>query len=167
MDKSGISHIARVLRGEGSTGKPSRARGFRLGAWRVRPDLCSLETDGRDIQLEPKTMGVLLCLAEHAPQVVTREQFIAEVWNGRIVTDEVLSRAISLLRTEFEDDAHEPRFVRTIPRVGYALIAAVEPLESAGSEIPQGGGLPCHQRWPGGCNRFPCRDCSKAKAPPW
>ena len=82
MDKSGISHIARVLRGEGSSGQPSLARGFRLGAWRVRPDLCSLETDGRTVQLEPKTMGVLLCLAEHAPQVVTREQFIAEVWNG-------------------------------------------------------------------------------------
>lgn len=142
MDKSGISHIARVLRGEGSTGKPSLARGFRLGAWRIRPDLCSLETDGRSVQLEPKTMGVLLCLAEHAPQVVTREQFIAEVWNGRIVTDEVLSRAISLLRSQLEDDAHEPRFVRTILRVGYALIAAVEPLELAGLETPQASRSP-------------------------
>ena len=76
-------------------------------------------------------MGVLLCLAEHAPQVVTREQFIAEVWNGRIVTDEVLSRAVSLLRSVLEDDAQAPRFVRTVPRVGYALIAPVEALTPA------------------------------------
>lgn len=131
MDKSGISHIARALRGEASAGKPSLARGFRLGAWLVRPDLCTLETDGRSIQLEPKTMGVLLCLADHAPQVVTREQFIAEVWNGRIVTDEVLSRAVSLLRSVLEDDAQAPRFVRTVPRVGYALIAPVEALAPA------------------------------------
>ncbi len=139
MDKSGISHIARALRGEGSAGKPSLARGFRLGAWQVRPDLCTLETDGRSVQLEPKAMGVLLCLAQHAPHVVTREQFIEEVWSGRIVTDEVLSRAISLLRTQLEDDAHEPRFVRTIPRVGYALIATVdapELPESAPSQVP-------------------------------
>lgn len=129
MDKSGISHIARTLRGEAATGQPSLARGFRLGSWRVRPDLCTLQAVDKCIQLEPKTMGVLLCLAQHAPQVVTRDQFIEEVWNGRIVTDEVLSRAISLLRSELGDDAQNPCFVRTVPRVGYALMAPVEPLE--------------------------------------
>ena len=145
MDKSGISHIARVLRGERSSGKPSLARGFRLGAWQVRPDLCSLEKDGRSVQLEPKTMGVLLCLAQHAPQVVTREQFIEEVWNGRMVTDEVLSRAISLLRSQLEDDPHEPRFVRTIPRVGYALLATVATTGTTQSAV---AGEPGSRRWP-------------------
>ncbi len=144
MDKSGISHIARALRGEGSSGKPSLARGFRLGGWQVRPDLCSLEMDGRSLQLEPKTMGVLLCLAQHAPQVVTREQFIEEVWNGRIVTDEVLSRAISLLRSQLGDDPQGPRFVRTIPRVGYALIAPVEASEQPESSAGQ---APGSRRW--------------------
>jgi len=126
MDKSGTSHIARALRGDESPGISSLARGFRLGSWRVRPDLCTLENDRQSVQLEPKTMGVLLCLAQHAPGVVTREQLIDEVWNGRVVSDEVLSRAISLLRSQLEDDASDPRFVRTIPRVGYTLIAAVE-----------------------------------------
>jgi len=76
-------------------------------------------------------MGVLLSLAQHSPRVVTREQFIAEVWNGRAVTDEVLSRAISLLRAELGDDAQDPRYIRTVPRVGYTLVAAVEPLDPA------------------------------------
>lgn len=143
MDKSGISHIARALRGEEAPGKPSLARGFRLGAWRVRPDLCALESGGRSIPLEPKTMGVLLCLAQHAPATVTREQFIEEVWNGRVVSDEVLSRAISLLRAVLEDDANDPRFVRTVPRVGYALIAPVEPLEPA---KPAVSGTPARRR---------------------
>ena len=134
MDKSGTSHIARALRGEGSSGEPSLARGFRLGKWQVRPDLCTLEADGQSTPLEPKTMGVLLCLAEHAPKVVTREQFIEEVWNGRVVSDEVLSRAISLLRSQLEDDAQDPRFVRTIPRVGYSLIAPIE--RASASVIP-------------------------------
>jgi TolB-like protein/DNA-binding winged helix-turn-helix (wHTH) protein len=128
MDKSGTSLIARALRSEGSSGKPTLARGFRLGKWTVRPDQCLLETGGRSIPLEPKTMGVLLCLAEHAPQVVTREQFIEAVWNGRVVTDEVLSRAISLLRSVLEDNAQAPHFVRTVARVGYSLIAPVEAL---------------------------------------
>jgi TolB-like protein/DNA-binding winged helix-turn-helix (wHTH) protein len=131
MDKSGTSHIARSLRGESPSEPPSLARGFRLGPWRVRPDLCTLESADRRVPLEPKIMGVLLSLAQHAPRVVTREQFIAEVWNGRAVTDEVLSRAISLLRAELGDDAQDPRFIRTVPRVGYTLIAPVEPLATA------------------------------------
>jgi TolB-like protein/DNA-binding winged helix-turn-helix (wHTH) protein len=136
MDKSGTSLIARALRGERSSGQPSLARGFRLGAWTARPDHCRLESDGHSIQLEPKTMGVLLCLAEHAPQVVTREQFIEQVWNGRIVTDEVLSRAISLLRSVLKDDAQDPKYIRTVPRVGYALVASVEPLASPETTMP-------------------------------
>lgn len=131
MDKSGTSHIARSLRGESPSEPPSLARGFRLGPWRVRPDLCALESAERRAQLEPKIMGVLLSLAQHAPRVVTREQFIVEVWNGRAVTDEVLSRAVSLLRAELGDDAQDPRYIRTVPRVGYTLVAPVEPLEPA------------------------------------
>jgi TolB-like protein/Tfp pilus assembly protein PilF len=97
-------------------------------------------TDGaRTQQLEPKVMGVLLCLAQHAPQVVTREQFIRDVWDGRTVTDEVLSRSISLLRTQLGDDAHEPRFIRTIPRVGYALIIPVEGLQESPPDRPEPG----------------------------
>jgi TolB-like protein/DNA-binding winged helix-turn-helix (wHTH) protein len=133
MDKSGTSHIARALRGNPSGPQPSLARGFRLADWRVRPDLCTLEKDGRSVQLEAKIMGVLLCLAEHAPHAVTREQFIEGVWNGRIVTDEVLSRAVSLLRAQLDDDVQQQRIIRTIPRVGYALNAAVLALEAAAS----------------------------------
>ena len=74
----------------------------------------------------------MCCFASRSTRpIVTREQFIAEVWNGRIVTDEVLSRAVSLLRSVLEDDAQAPRFVRTVPRVGYALIAPVEALAPA------------------------------------
>lgn len=131
MDKSGTSLIARTLRGEASSGKPSLARGFRIGSWTVRPEHCRLETEGRSVQVEPKSMGVLLCLAGHAPQVVTREQFIEAVWNGRIVTDEVLSRAVSLVRSVLEDDAQDPKYIRTVPRVGYSLITPVEPIAPA------------------------------------
>jgi TolB-like protein/DNA-binding winged helix-turn-helix (wHTH) protein len=145
MDKSGPSLIARALRRGDPPGTASLARGFRLGGWLVRPDLCMLEKDGQRTALEPKTMGVLLCLAEHAPGVVTREQFIDEVWNGRVVSDEVLSRAISLLRAQFADDAAEPRFIRTVPRVGYALVATVA---GAGSPAPVPARVFTRRRFP-------------------
>jgi TolB-like protein/DNA-binding winged helix-turn-helix (wHTH) protein len=129
MEKSGTSHIARALRAPGSTSDPSLARGFRIRDWQVRPDRCQLERGQTSVALEPKAMGVLLCLAQHAPGVVTREQLIDQVWNGRVVSDEVLSRAISLLRGGLGDDPQDPRFIRTIARVGYELIPPVERIE--------------------------------------
>jgi TolB-like protein/DNA-binding winged helix-turn-helix (wHTH) protein len=83
---------------------------------------------GGTLHLEPKVMNVLVCLAEQGGEVVTHDQFVARVWRGRIVSDEVLSRCISLLRTRLGDDPREPRFIQTLPKIGYRLLTPVEPL---------------------------------------
>jgi TolB-like protein len=59
---------------------------------------------------------------------VTRDEFSTEVWAGRIVSDEALSRCISVLRQVFADDSREPRFIRTIARIGYTLVPIPLPL---------------------------------------
>jgi TolB-like protein/DNA-binding winged helix-turn-helix (wHTH) protein len=101
--------------------------GFRLGhLWEVRPSLGTLQGEGGAVHLEPKVMGVLVCLAERPGEVVTRDEFIRCVWGGRIVSDEVLSRCISQLRTRLHDNPHEPRFIQTVPKIGYRLVATVE-----------------------------------------
>ena len=79
-------------------------------------------------------MAVLVHLARHAGEVVTRNEFADEVWRGRIVSDEVLSRDISILRSQLGDDAKEPDYVLTIPRVGYRLINKVGPLKDPDPE---------------------------------
>jgi TolB-like protein/DNA-binding winged helix-turn-helix (wHTH) protein/Flp pilus assembly protein TadD len=88
-----------------------------------------MDGPGGSLHLEPKVMGVLLCLAEHAGDVVTRDTFVERVWGGRIVSDEVLSRCISLLRTQLDDNPRAPRFIQTLPKLGYRLIETVVPLE--------------------------------------
>jgi TolB-like protein len=129
MDKSGTSHLAKALQ-DSHGGVGDLVRGFRLRQWQVRPAFCELTDGVRTEHLEPKVMAVLLCLAQRAPDVVTRELFMTEVWGGRTVTDEVLSRSISLLRDHLGDDSSAPKFVRTIPRVGYALVAPVERVDA-------------------------------------
>jgi len=108
--------------------------GFRLGPWDVRPMLGTLSGPGGTLHLEPKVMNVLVCLAELAGEVVTHDQFIARVWRGRIVSDEVLSRCISLLRTRLGDDPREPRFIQTLPKIGYRLLTPVEPLAAPSAQ---------------------------------
>ncbi|MCX7056078.1 MAG: winged helix-turn-helix domain-containing protein, partial [Proteobacteria bacterium] len=112
--------------------------GFLLAEWEVRPRHCTLLLRSNPpmtpIHVEPRVMGVLLCLARHAGQVVTRDEFLTEVWNGRVVSDEALSRCISLLRSSFADDSREPRFIRTVARIGYVLMATPEPLAATETE---------------------------------
>ena len=73
-----------------------------------------------------QVMEVLVCLAQQPGQVITRDQLLETVWAGTIVTDDVLTHAISELRKACEDDPKSPKVVQTIPRKGYRLIAAVE-----------------------------------------
>ena len=81
-------------------------------------------------------MQVLVLLAAHAGQVVAKERLIRTVWPDAFVTDDVLTRAISELRRVFGDDAKEPRFIQTIPKSGYRLIAAVSPVAVPSSSVP-------------------------------
>jgi DNA-binding winged helix-turn-helix (wHTH) protein/Tol biopolymer transport system component len=98
---------------------------FRIGPWLVQSELNRLSHDGVTTRLEPKVMDVLVCLARHPSQVVPKEQLIKEVWSDTFVTDDVLTRAISELRRVLEDEPKDPRFIQTIPKRGYRLLAPV------------------------------------------
>ena len=101
---------------------------FQVGKWLIQPKLNSISGSGKITHVEPKAMQVLVYLAEHTGDVMPKERIIQAVWADTFVTDDVLTRAISELRKAFEDDPHEPRFIQTIPKGGYRLIAPVEPL---------------------------------------
>ena len=61
-------------------------RVLRIGAWRVDPTLDEISRGGTTVKLEPRAMRVLLCLAEHAGQVVSVDQLLDAVWKDVIVT---------------------------------------------------------------------------------
>ena len=106
--------------------------GFILANWEIRPRHGTLlrrdQIPAVPVRIEPRVMAVLTCLARHTGEVVTRDELCAEVWGGRVVSDEALSRCISLLRHVLADDSREPRFIRTIARIGYTLVPVPEPL---------------------------------------
>ncbi|MFC1701733.1 winged helix-turn-helix domain-containing tetratricopeptide repeat protein [Pseudomonadota bacterium] len=105
-----------------------RQLGFQLGEWSVHPDQGLLVGEKGELHLEPKVMEVLVYLAERQDQVVRRDDLINDVWRGTFVSDEVLSRAISLLRTCLGDDRMTPYYIQTLPKVGYRLLMEVTPL---------------------------------------
>jgi len=99
--------------------------GFRIGGWDVYPQQNLLKSPEQTKTLEPKVMDVLVFLAERQGEVVSRQQILDAVWREVVVGDEVVSRAVSLLRTELGDDQKTPRYLKTISKRGYRLIADV------------------------------------------
>ncbi|MEM9557848.1 MAG: winged helix-turn-helix domain-containing protein [Acidobacteriota bacterium] len=105
---------------------------FTVGDWTVEPDLLEVRRGSTSRRLEPKVMALLVCLAARAPQVVSRGEILEEVWEGRAVVDETVTRAVSLLRQAFGDAAQNPTYIETIPTKGYRLLVAVAtPAEAA------------------------------------
>jgi len=98
---------------------------FRVGPSLVQPSLNSIIHNGKTARLEPKVMEVLVYLAEHQGQVVSKEQLMRAVWAETFVSDDVLTRCISELRKALEDDAKEPHVIQTIPKKGYRLMPTV------------------------------------------
>ena len=95
---------------------------FQIGEWQVQPAVNRVRRRDHVVRLEPKVMQVLVCLAESAGEVVTREQLIARVWPDVFVTDDVLHRAIRELRRVFGDSTATPTYIETIRKRGYRLI---------------------------------------------
>jgi DNA-binding winged helix-turn-helix (wHTH) protein len=98
---------------------------FLIEGWIVRPQLNRIEAQGTVIQVQPKVMAVLICLAEQPGQVVTKERLLQTVWADTHVTQHVLARSISELRKIFHDNPQSPSIIETIPKTGYRLIAHV------------------------------------------
>lgn len=101
------------------------ADGFRIGEWLIQPRSGIFKRSGHSAHVEPKVMDVLLCLARVPGEVVTREELLNRVWKRVVVTDEVLTRCISELRTLLGDTSRARRYVRTVPKRGYSLLAPV------------------------------------------
>ena len=101
---------------------------FRLGEWIVRPQRSIIERGDETVHLKPKSMAVLECLALTAGEVVSRDTLFDTVWPGAVVSDDALTQCIVELRKAVGDTARDARFIETIPKKGFRLVPAVEPI---------------------------------------
>ena len=98
---------------------------FTIGDFMVEPLLNRITGPEGVSVVEPKVMHVLTFLADHPGEVLTKDALIEEVWEGTVVTDYVVSRSISQLRKIFDDSYKAPRYIETVSKTGYRLIAEV------------------------------------------
>ena len=85
-----------------------------------------LERDGEIVRLEPKVMDLLVLLAEHAGAVVSHQRIRERLWPRVIVSEDTLARTVSKLRKALGDTSRPARYVGTVPKRGYRLLAPVD-----------------------------------------
>src|SRR5215208_5614080 len=90
---------------------PSR---FRIGALTLDTGRCVLLCDSKPIALGPLTYRLLLALVDAAPNVVSHEELVRSIWDGRSVSPETISQRIKLLRDALADDPHNPRYLELV-----------------------------------------------------
>lgn len=103
---------------------------FRLGDWEVNQAENTLCSGGRSVRLERRVMDVLVYLAAEPEKVISKEELLEAVWGGAFVEEGALTQSVHSLRKALGDDARQPRYIQTIPKRGYRLVAPVA-LESA------------------------------------
>ena len=123
--------------------------GFTIGEWEVLPGHGVLCREGWEELPESKVFAVLIALAGRDGNLVTRDDLVNEVWDGRPTSDEPINRCLSQLRGHL-DDRHRPyQYVETLQRRGYRLMKPVQlhkqPEPSANEIAPQTG--PSLRRW--------------------
>lgn len=124
---------------------------FRFGVFELSRTTGTLLRNGIPVKLPPQPAQVLVLLVERAGEVVTREEIQQLTWSDNTVVDfEVgINRCIRRIRSVLLDDADAPRYLETIPRIGYRFIAPVEPpfaeseqFERPASTVPVEAPLP-------------------------
>jgi TolB-like protein len=90
-----------------------------------------LRRDGESVPVEPQVFALLLLLVENRERLVTRDEIIEKVWDGRIVSDSALDTRIKSARRAVGDDGKAQRFLRTIHGHGFRFIAEVKEAAAA------------------------------------
>ena len=111
-------------------------RDLQVGEWYVQPALNRIRNNRTERHLEPQLINLLVFLASNDGRLVTKNQIIERVWEGRFIADATLTRSIADLRRALGDRTDRPQYIETIAKRGYRLIAPVT-------------GLPCDNRQPG------------------
>jgi DNA-binding winged helix-turn-helix (wHTH) protein/TolB-like protein/tetratricopeptide (TPR) repeat protein len=121
-----------------------QASGYRFDSFVVDFSAREFVRDGERIHLQEQPFQLLVTLLERSNQVVTREELRRKLWPANVVVDfdHRLNNAITRLREVLGDDADSPRFIETVPRVGYRFIHPLSALPGSGVTAEQSSNGP-------------------------
>src|SRR5215813_5407349 len=91
---------------------------------------------GTSVHIPAKTFRLLELLLEVRPKAIPKERLTETLWPGVFVAEGNLARLVAELREAIGDDAHEPKFLRTVHGFGYAFAGDAEPASASTPPAP-------------------------------
>src|SRR3954470_10612247 len=98
---------------------------FEFDHHRIDPSRGELSRNGTPIKVEPRIFDLLLHLIENRHRLIDKDDLIAHVWGGRIVSDSALTKAINSARKAIGDSGRAQRLIRTSSRRGSRFVGPV------------------------------------------
>ena len=98
---------------------------FHLGNFVLDPGRRELRSGTKVLAVEPQVFDLLEFLIRNRTRVVSKDDLLAAVWGGRIVSDSAIAARINAARQALGDNGREQRFIRTIPRKGFRFVGEV------------------------------------------
>ena len=117
-----LARVGASLRKRGSAGKPTPRQPYRLGDLTIDYEDRNVTVSNRSVQLSATEYKMLCELSINAGRVLTHDQILQRVWGSEYSGESQLPRAVvKNLRRKLGDDANDPRYIFTEPRVGYRM----------------------------------------------
>jgi DNA-binding winged helix-turn-helix (wHTH) protein/Tol biopolymer transport system component len=98
---------------------------LKIGEWQVLPWQNCLIKGEQTKSIEPQCMALLIFLAQHQGQVISRAELLDTLWKNVVVNENTLTKTVGMLRQALEDDVKQPQYIVTRIKKGYQLIATV------------------------------------------
>lgn len=117
---------------------PGAATRWIIGDYRFDADTRRLRGAGGEALLEPKAAALLAYFCEHPGRSIGRDELLEAVWRGQVVSDNSINRVVVLLRKALKDDDKARRYIATVPKLGYRLIAPVRVFEAGQRDAFEG-----------------------------
>jgi DNA-binding winged helix-turn-helix (wHTH) protein/TolB-like protein len=135
--ESGNSEPDRLNKSSSGANRSKLAPHVRFGLFEVDLQAHALRKGGLRLKIPHQSFQILAMLLERPGEVVSREDLRRKLWPSDVFVnfEAGLNSAVQRLRSALQDTSLEPRYIETLPRVGYRFIASVESLIPV-SEIP-------------------------------
>ncbi len=112
---------------------------YRFRDFELEPSERRLSKAGKALTLTPKVFDTLVLLVERAEHVVSKEELMKTLWPRGYVDESNLTKHIWLIRRALGDGEEDPRFIDTVPKLGYRFVAPVTKVRRSPASTPDEG----------------------------
>lgn len=104
---------------------------YKFNQFELQPSRRTLTKNGAELDVEPQVFDLITFLVSHPDRVISRDDLLESIWNGRIVSDSSISTRINQARKILGDDGRKQALIKTVHNKGFRFVGELEIIETA------------------------------------